>query len=193
MKSGGLKLEVNAMQMYYETGRLILRILRQDAAASVLDFYLDNREIFEEFEPDRPENFYTLNYQAALLNCEFNLSIKSSAFRFWVFEKKSPEHIIGTISFHNITRSIYQSCQLGYKFDQQHWHYGYAHESIQKAISLIFEEVKLHRLEAVVLPSNIPSIRLLESLGFQKEGICQSYILLHGRWADHLRYSLIRP
>lgn len=188
-----LSLEVNAMQMYYETERLTLKILKQDSADDVLDFYMNNKEIFEKYEPDRPQNFYTRNYQATLLNYEYNLSLKLAAYRFWVFEKKSPERIIGTISFHNITRSIYQSCQLGYKFDQRYWRRGYARESIQRAISVTFDEMKLRRIEAVVLPSNTPSIRLLESLGFKNEGICHSYIFLHGSWADHLRYSIIHP
>ena len=57
------------MKMKYETDRLILKILPDTAAGRVLQFYLDNREVFEQFEPDRPQNFYTMEYQKTLLHC----------------------------------------------------------------------------------------------------------------------------
>lgn len=180
------------MQMYYETERLCLRILQPNYAADVLQFYKENKELFEKFEPTRPMGFYTTKYQSTLLNHEFNLAVKLSSIRFWVFLKDS-EQIIGTISFHNINRTFFQNCQIGYKFDPCFWNQGYAKESIRKGISIIFDEIGLRRIEAMVLPSNTPSIRLLESLGFMTEGICRSYIYLSAGWADHLRFSLIHP
>ena len=51
------------MQMSYRTKRLELKILTDTAAAQVLQFYLDNQEIFEEFETDRPQQFYTEPFQ----------------------------------------------------------------------------------------------------------------------------------
>lgn len=179
------------MEMYYETDRLILRILHESSAPQVLDFFEKNKAIFENFEPERPQNFYTLDYQAALLKCEFDLIIKMGTLRFWIFTKEEPEQIIGTVSFQNIVRSVYQSCQIGYKLDPLYWKHGYATEAIAKAISIVFQEFHLHRIEALVLPDNKPSIRLLERLGFQSEGICHSCIFLKKRWTDHLRYSLI--
>ena len=59
------------MKMKYETDRLILKILPDTAVNQVLQFYLDNREIFELFEPDRPQNFYTVEHQKTLLHCEY--------------------------------------------------------------------------------------------------------------------------
>ncbi len=181
------------MEMYYETERLILKMLHESSALDVLNFYQKNKDVFERIEPDRPHNFYTIDYQSALLRCEFQLALKQHAVRFWVFTQDHPEQIIGTISFQNILRSVYQSCLIGYKFDSDFWHHGYAAESIQKAVSIVFQEMELHRIEAFVLPDNLPSIRLLEGLGFVQEGICRSCIYLHSNWADHFRYSLINP
>lgn len=181
------------MNMLYETDRLVLRILSGDFASQVLDFYKKNKEVFEACEPDRPPNFYTREYLTALMNCEFDLAIKMSAVRFWVFSKEEPNRIIGTISFQDIVRSVYQSCHIGYKFDSDYWHQGYARESIKKAISVVLQEFRLHRIEALVLPDNLSSMRLLESLNFQYEGVSQSCIYLHSNWTDHLRYSFINP
>lgn len=179
------------MEMVYETSRLLLRILQEDAAAKVLKFYEENKEIFEEYEIDRGENFYTRAHQAALLRCEYNLMLRSQSIRFWVFEKDRPEHIIGTFSFHNIRYSAYQDCELGYKFHQKVWGKGYAGESIQRGITIVFEELGLHRIEALVRSENERSKHLLRSLGFESEGIKRQNVNLHGTWYDHEVYSLL--
>lgn len=181
------------MHFCYETNRLYLKALQENAAPQVLDFYQRSREAFERWEPDRSASFYAPAHQAALLRWEFQLILKQAALRLWVFRKEDPGVIIGTISFQEIRRTIYQSCLLGYKFDPAFWRQGYATEGIQCALSVVFHEMGLHRVEALVLPENTPSIRLLDRLGFTNEGVAYSCIYLHGAWRDHLRFSLIHP
>lgn len=179
------------MKMTYETERLELHILSDTAAAQVLQFYLANKEVFEAYETDRPQHFYTEEFQKTLLHCEFNLAVKQSALRFWVYEKLKQDKIIGTISLQNIKRGCFQSCELGYKFDQRFWGRGYARESVSKCIQVAFEELKLHRIEAQVLPENMASRRLLWNLGFELEGIRKQNVNLHGVWRDHELYGLL--
>lgn len=193
------------MQMRYDTKRLYMEILSENAASQVLQFYLDNREIFEQYEIDRPKNFYTEPYQRTILRSEYNLAVRQSLVRYWIFEKgedgESPRRtargqcgkIAGTFSFYNIRRSAYQSCELGYKFNQEMWGRGYAQESLERGIKIVFEELQIHRIEALVMPGNQRSIRVLEKLGFQSEGIRRQNVNLHGIWQDHEVYSLIRP
>lgn len=179
------------MNMVYQTKRLELKILTEAAADMVLQFYLDNQEVFEEYETDRPQQFYTEPFQRMLLQCEYNLAVKQSAFRFWVHEQGRPDKVVGTISFHDIKRGFYQSCEMGYKFDVRYWGRGYARESISKSIQVMFEEMKLHRIEAYVLPGNMLSQRLLKGMGFQLEGIKKQNVKLHGVWKDHELYALL--
>ena len=138
------------MKMNYETQRLELKVLPNTSARQVLQFYLANQEIFEKYETDRPKQFYTEKYQKTLLQCEYNLTIKQSAVRFWVFRKENITQIIGTVSVQEIRRGSYQSCILGYKFDHRFWRQGYAKESLLKCIEIIFDEMKLPRIEAHV-------------------------------------------
>lgn len=180
------------MNMEYETKRLELKILPDTAAFQVLRFYLDNQEIFEKYETDRIPNFYTEKFQKMLLQSEYNLAVKQSLIRFWVYEKGQTDRIAGTVSIHNIKRGFYQSCELGYKFDQQFWGKGYARESISKCIEIIFEELKLHRIEAYVLPENTTSGKLLRKLGFELEGVKRQNVKLHGLWRDHELYALLK-
>lgn len=181
------------MNLIYETDRLILKVLRPEAAKKVLCFYLDNKELFEKYEASRPDNFYTVKYQKSVLLCEYNLTVQLSAVRFYVFLKDDPDRIIGTICFRDITRSIYDSCEVGYKFDERFWHHGYATEALIEGIDIIFGDLGLHRITACVMPGNTPSIRLLESLYFKREGLLRQNARIQGEWTDHYLYSLIHP
>ncbi len=179
------------MNLMYQTKRLELKILPDTAAPQVLKFHLDNQEIFEEYETDRPLQFYTENFQKRLLQCEYNMAVKQKAIRFWVFEKGMTEKVMGTVSFQHINRGYYQSCELGYKFDHRCWGRGYAKESISRGIRVMFEELKLHRIEASVLPENTASGKLLRGLGFELEGVKKQSVRLHGVWRDHELYALL--
>ena len=177
----------------YETERLIMRILRPDSAPKVLDFYMRDREIFERYEPDRMQDFYTIYHQKNLLKCEYNLAFKLQTVRYYVFRKEDPRTIIGTVCFHDIKKAFYCSCELGYKFSSAFWHYGYATEAIMKGLQVMFAETGMHRVNAWVLPENLPSIRLLERIGFEAEGICRGMLYMHGQWRDHIHYAILSP
>lgn len=182
------------MEFEYRTERLILKILSPsvETARQVLNFHNKNRALFERYEGARPVNFYTEAYQKTLLSCEYNLTIQKKCVRFWVFEQDNPDEIIGTVSFYHILHGIYDRCETGYKFDPSHWHKGYAKEALAFGISFMFEEFGMHRIEAMVMPDNDASIRLLSGLNFEYEGTCRKSIRIRGEWEDHMLYSLIQ-
>ena len=51
--------------------------------------------------------------------------------------------------------------------------------------------MKLHRMEAQVQPENTASRKLLEGLGFVREGVKRKSVKLHGVWKDHEVYALL--
>lgn len=183
-----------AMKFKYYTDRLTLKLLKPDllAAKRALDFYDKNRIVFEQYEAMRPVDFYTERFQKNMISEEFNLALQQKAFRFWVCEKDRPQAFIGTVCFYNIIHSIYDRCEVGYKFDYRYWHHGYARETMAFAIPLLFEELNLHRMEAYVMPENAASIRLLKDSGFQCEGVCRQAIRIQDKWEDHLLFSRIK-
>ena len=182
------------MKFQYETQHLGLTLLNPSVknARQVLDFYNRNRSVFEPYEAARPANFYTEGYQKAMLEFDYNQTIQNKSLRFWIYLSQNPSRIIGTICFYDIVRPIYNRCETGYKFDQRYWHRGYAKEAMELGISLIFQEIGLHRIEAYVMKKNTASVRLLKSLEFQYEGTCRQYACIRGRWEDHLLFSRIR-
>lgn len=180
------------MLLRYETRRLILKILEPYYANDVLNFYLEDKELFEQYETDRSPNFYTVGHQHNILQVEYGLALKLQQIRFYVFLKDDPNHIIGTVSLYDIS-GVYSKADLGYKFSSRFHHQGYASEAVEKLLDIAFIELCIHRICAHVQEDNTPSIRLLEGLGFEKEGVCRDYLCFRGEWKDHLQYSLLAP
>ncbi len=172
------------------TPRLTMKILDESAAGDVLDFYLENPE-FEKYEPERAFNFYSNEHMASTLKFERDVIRKKLGLRLWIFESDSPYKIIGTVSFQNVMRNVYRSCQLGYKIHKDYQRRGYATEAVTFACRKVFKELDIHRIEAYTMPENQPSVRLLEKVGFTREGIARDKAQVMGVWQDHLVFSLL--
>nr|WP_207668938.1 GNAT family protein [Natranaerovirga hydrolytica] len=179
------------MLMEYTTKRLLLKVLDSSYHPLVVRYYLKNREFLEPWEPIKPAFFYDPIYQKNLLTWEYKDIVAKKLLRLWIFKKDKPNKIIGTLSFNNIVQGFLLSCELGYKLDCNELNNGYMTEAIQKGISIIFDEYKLHRIEANIMPNNIPSLNVIKKLGFEEEGISRKYIQINGKWEDHKRFSLI--
>ncbi len=179
------------MSFFVETDRLLLRIENETIAANVLDFYCKNREQFERFEPTRPKNFYTLEYQTASLKYEYNEIMKGKTLRYYIYTKEQPDILIGSINFSNFVKDPFSHTSIGYKLDKNAQGKGYAYEACYAAIPIIFSNYKVHRIEARVAPDNPASVRLLEKLHFVYEGIEYQGVQIQGVYRDHYRYGLI--
>lgn len=179
------------MKIEVTTDRLVLKVLNYDSAQKVLDFYLRNGSVFEKYEPVMGEDFYTLSHQRKLLDFEYKNIIKGIMVRYWIFEKDNPTRIIGTVSYRNIVRPIYESCTIGYKMDQEFLNKGYCTEAIRATIPVIARDYGVHRFEALILPDNKPSIHMVEKIGFKYEGLLRDKININGKRLDHCMYAYL--
>ena len=179
------------MSFTLSTERLLLRVEDSTKARDVLAFYQNNKELFEKYEPTRSSGFYTLDYQETVMNYEYSETVKGHTLRYYVYEKNEPDTIIGSVNFTRIEHGPFSRTMIGYKFDAAYHKKGYAYEACLAAIDIIFSNYKIHRIEARVAPDNIPSIKLLEKLGFQFEGIEYESVEVNGSFKDHYRYSLL--
>jgi ribosomal-protein-alanine N-acetyltransferase len=55
-----------------------------------------------------------------------------------------------------------------------------------------FGGLKFERMEAACLPENTASIRVLEKVGFQREGFARRYLSIAGTRRDHLLFGLLK-
>lgn len=181
------------MSFELTTDRLILKIEDSSKTSDILAFYQNNKVLFERFEPTRPQNFYTEEYQRATIGYEYSEIIKGKTLRYYVYLREQPDTIIGSVNFSRMEHGPFSKTSIGYKFDSAYHGHGYALEACQAAIPVIFSNYRIHRIEARVAPDNIPSIKLLEHLGFRFEGIEYESVEVNGRFTDHFRYSLLAP
>lgn len=179
------------MHLTLETERLILRVLWEDQAPLTARFYAQNREYLALWEPNIGAGFADLSAQRNCLQYEFSQLKQGHFVRYWYAPKEQPDQLYGSVCFQNITRHPFQSCQIGYKQDQQHQGRGYATEAASAAITHLFQDCSIHRIEALVETHNAPSIRLLDRLGFTQEGIARQIVYLRDGWQDCYRYALL--
>lgn len=178
-------------KIQYETERLLLKVLDESYADKVLDYYKRNRDFLGEWEPIRDASFYEAEYHRNQLQIDSSCIKDGNALRLWLFKKEEPDKIIGAFAFNNIVRGAFLSCHLGYKLDKDELNKGYISEAIKKGIEIIFDEYKLHRIEANIMPKNKASLRVVEKLGFYNEGLAYKYLKIHGKWEDHIHMVLL--
>lgn len=87
---------------------------------------------------------------------------------------------------------VYRSASLGYCFDDAVWGHGYATEASRALLTWAFETLDLNRVEAETDTRNLASARVLEKLGFMREGTLRENCIVSGEVSDSWIYGLIR-
>lgn len=99
--------------------------------------------------------------------------------------------IAGTVSISNIQREPYQRAIVGYNAFQPYVRQGYMSDGMHLVFRFAFDDLKLHRLEADIQPSNRASLAFARRVGFQREGYSPEFIWINGEWRDHERWAII--
>jgi len=178
------------MRAIVETDRLTLRILDATMAESVLAYYKINMAFLQPWEPLRNDGFYTYETQFTSLALDAQAMDRGEMLRYWIYLKDGAEPI-GSIALTNIIRGVFKSCFLGYKLSEKEGGKGYMTEAIEKIIEIAFQDLKLHRIEANIMPHNLKSRKAVEKLGFKEEGLSEKYLKINDKWEDHYRFALI--
>jgi ribosomal-protein-alanine N-acetyltransferase len=106
-------------------------------------------------------------------------------------ELLSTGELIGNVGLHHFFEQN-RRCEIGYALASQYWGQGYATEALRAAIQYGFEALDLNRIEADIDPRNIGSGRVLEKLGFRKEGYMPERWIVFGEFADTVNYGLLK-
>lgn len=174
-------------QLY--TQRLILRQINAVDRAAIFRIYSDP-------EVTRYNAIAQLNHisDAETLIESFQEQYRTRTAIWWGVTLKDKGTVIGTCGFHNWTRTgLYaHSANIGYGMARVYWRHGYTTEALRALISFGFSTMQLNRVQADIMTDNLPSIRLLEKLGFQAEGLLRE----RGFWKDEFHdlhhFALLR-
>ncbi|WDV44462.1 GNAT family N-acetyltransferase [Clostridiaceae bacterium M8S5] len=181
------------MKKSYNTDRLVLKVADSKDVELVVDYFIRNEEFLKEWDPLKQEQFFTSDYHRQVIKKDLKEIENGTKLRLWIMKKEDKDNprIIGTIAFSNIIKGAFLSCILGYRLDKDEINKGYITEALNKGIDIIFNEYKMHRVEANIMPKNDRSIRVVKKLGFTEEGLSKKYLKINGKWEDHLRFVLL--
>lgn len=165
-----------------------IRPLAPGDTSSLLDAYVRNRAYLLPFEPDRDEEFYTLDGQARRLSDQLSAQ-EAGALSGWVL--LDGERVVGTVTLSHIVRGPLSSANLGYWIDQEYGGRGLASAAAEFACAYAEEGLRLHRVEAGTLLDNLGSQRVLAKCGFSVIGDAAQFLHIAGAWRDHRLFQRI--
>jgi len=83
-------------------------------------------------------------------------------------------------------------CETGFALSSPFQGQGIMTEALTLLIPELFLHTTIERIEARCAVENHASRRVMEKVGFQREGRLRGYFLLHGERVDHYLYALLR-
>ncbi|WAP52647.1 GNAT family protein [Arthrobacter sp. ATA002] len=105
--------------------------------------------------------------------------------------RKSDGEFLGWCTF-NGWNPDFRSASLGYCLAQSAWGSGYATEAARVLLDWAFDNLNLNRVQSETDTRNMASARVLEKLGFVREGTLREDCIVNGDVSDSWIYGLLR-
>ena len=172
---------------------LIVRPFQLEDAEERLQLLTENREHFQKWSPvKRNEEYFTLQGQIDCIKDFMAKSVDDVKYDYGIFLKvDNTLSLIGEVQFTFVERGPKQTCMVGYHIGKKFNGFGYMTKALEIALKIAFEELKFHRVTSQVNPENIGSLRVLEKVGFVKEGYARKYLKIDDVWHDHVCLALL--
>lgn len=172
--------------MHLETERLLIRDIILDDKHAIFNYRSDAEA--NKFQSWIPETLKDVEQFIERNNKEFNQP--ESWYQFLITEKDT-KAVIGDIGIHFFGSENLQ-VELGITLNKDFQGRGYASEALKGVINFLFSDLKKHRIMASIDPENIDSLKLMERIGFRKEGHFVKSLFWKNNWTDDVIYALLR-
>ena len=169
-----------------ETERLILRKLNIFDAQDVFDYAKEPQVAsYVTWEPHK-----TIEESVQFIKWLIERTERDEAGD-WGIELKENRKIIGSRGFRSC--DFKNSCGiLGYWIGKDYWGRGLMTEALKRIIKFSFEDLKINRIEAMHVPDNIASGKVMEKAGMAYEGYLRQKIFAKGIYRDVKIYSIVK-
>jgi len=139
----------------------------------------DSSAIFKILADEKVTEFYDDDAFTDIAQASDQIEAWENGFRNkrcirWGIARKDDLIIIGSCGYYGF-HTWHMRASIGYELARPFWRQGIMSEALSAIIALGFQELGLNRIEAVVMPENRVSIKLLEKLGFRNEGLMKEY------------------
>lgn len=165
------------------TERLTLRQIRESDKNEL--FYMRSHPGLMHFVP-RPLA-QNVDDAVTLINLITENTEKNEAINFAV-TITGEDKLIGMCGYHRIQKEHFRA-EIGYMLHHDYHGKKVMEEAVNRIVRFGFEDMKLHSIEAVISPENIPSIKLIEKCGFVKEAHFKDKEFVKGAFRDLLYFS----
>ena len=108
----------------------------------------------------------------------------------WAIAEREGDRLIGSTTLFTINREQGRA-EIGYALRASHWGQGYAQEALRMVLGHAFGTLGLRRIEADIDPRNAGSCRLVERMGFIREGLLRDRWCVAGETSDSAIYGLL--
>lgn len=108
----------------------------------------------------------------------------------FAIERREDGRVVGTCTLYRLDAQS-RRADCGYVLLPAEWGKGYATEAMSALLDWGFEALALHRVEADIDPRNTASAKLLERLGFAREGHLRERWIVEGEISDSWLYGLL--
>jgi RimJ/RimL family protein N-acetyltransferase len=108
----------------------------------------------------------------------------------WAITRSGEDRLIGTTTLYGFARD-HARCEIGFALQPAYWGQGLAREAVSTVLTHSIHVLGIQRIEADADPDNSASLRLLESLGFEREGHARERYRLGGSTQDSVLLGLL--
>lgn len=109
----------------------------------------------------------------------------------WAIETRADRAFLGWCAMFR-WNPVYRSLGIGYCLDEPGWGRGHATEAVRALLQWAYDTLDLNRVEAELDTRNAASARVLEKLGFEREGLRREDCVVAGEVSDSWIYGLLR-
>ncbi len=102
---------------------------------------------------------------------------------FWLISKRDTNEVIGNIGYHEWNR-YHNRAEISYELRSDYWRRGIMSSACKLVVEFAFEKMMVSRLQATTVTENVPSINLLQKVGFLHEGLLKQYKFYKNQYVD---------
>lgn len=170
-----------------ETSRLVIRNLHN---ADIDDFYSYRKDPevarYQGFEPFTREEAQSFIEEHSTK--EFG---KPGEWMQFGIEMKSTKKLIGDCAI-KLNAEDHRLGEIGITISPSYQKMGFAKETLKGILNFLFGLDEFHRITETVDAENVASIKLLESVGFRKEGHFIENIFFNGKWGSEMQFAMLK-
>ncbi|QDQ01684.1 GNAT family N-acetyltransferase [Lysinibacillus fusiformis] len=166
-------------------------VLKKIEVLHLQELYMiyDNEHVFQYCGIIPKHNVQTVSKMIGHFERDYQ---KKSRVKWGIFHKNQDNTLVGIIETMDFNQKV-NMVTIGYFLAEDYWGKGFATEAVRIIVNFLFEEVKINRIQAEVMPANEVSKKVLLKNGFLKEGLLRQASIWSGKGIVDLEmYSILK-